>query len=73
MEAIPTKTIVQVDLDQFRREFGEKVFDTAVRMAQTMKRRLESEQGFTGRIVFTVDCHRGGIGGVEAYVQKKLS
>jgi hypothetical protein len=63
---------VQLNLEDFKQHFGAKSWDSALEMAKTMKKYLENSNSFTGKIVFTVNCHNGGIGNVEAHIQKKL-
>lgn len=64
--------VQQVPMDEFKRKFGEKFFDTALKIILTLKQRLGNEERFTGKIVFTINCRDGGIGGIEAFIQKKL-
>jgi hypothetical protein len=35
-------------------------------------RKLDEEQEFTGKIVIELNCNSGGIGNIEAFVQRKL-
>jgi hypothetical protein len=63
---------VKVNIDELKQYFGIKSWESALEMAKTMKNYLENENKFTGKIVFTVNCHNGGIGNVEACVQKKI-
>ena len=42
------------------------------KMISVVESYLTENQKFTGKIVFTVNCNTGGIGNVEAYVQKKI-
>ncbi len=68
-----TKTpVLQVQLSDVRAVFGDKIWKTVVNMAKTMKDKLEGEDNFTGKIVFTIDCRKGGIGNTEAFIQKKV-
>ena len=62
----------QVSLDEFRRTFGEKYFETTINILTTLKNRLTKESRFTGKIVFTVNCRNGGIGNTEAFIQSKI-
>lgn len=64
--------VVQVNLNEFRAIFGEKTFDSAAKMASILKNYLEKGDNFTGTIVFTVNCRMGGIGNIEAFVQKRI-
>lgn len=64
--------IVQINIDDFKAIFGEKVFETAAYMAGTLKTYLDKGDRFTGKIVFTINCSNGGIGSAEAYIQKKI-
>ena len=64
--------MIQVNLNEFKAIFGEKIFETTAQMAGTLKKYLDSTEKFTGKIVFTVNCSNGGVGNTEAYIQKKI-
>ena len=66
------QAVTQVPLEEFKKAFGEKVFTSSLQMASTLKAYLEKGEGFTGKIIFTVNCRHGGIGSIDAYVQKKI-
>jgi len=66
------KVVVQVRLSAVKAVFGEKVWDSVVKMSQTLKQKLEGDTKFTGQIVFTVNCRNGGIGNVSAYIPQKI-
>lgn len=51
--------------------FGEKTWETALYIANTLKRKLSRDK-FTGKVVFTVNCKNGGIGSTEAFIQNKI-
>lgn len=34
--------------------------------------KFDEDPEFTGKIIYSIDCRNGGIGGSEAYVQKKI-
>jgi hypothetical protein len=67
-----TKVAIQIPLSEFKQHFGEKSWDSALKMAQILKDYLNNGSRFTGKIVFTVNCSNGGIGNVEAFVQRKI-
>lgn len=67
---MPVQT--QVNLEQIKREFGVKTWECALEIAKTMKEYLVNGKDFTGKMVFTVNCRKGGIGSTEAFVQKKI-
>ena len=71
MVAAP-QVVVQVQLNQVRAVFGEKVWESVCRISKVLNERLDAEKDFTGQITFTVNCKNGGIGGVQAYIQKKI-
>lgn len=64
--------IVQVNLNEFKAIFGEKTFESAAKMAVILKNYLDKGDKFTGKIVFTINCSNGGIGNIEAFVQRKI-
>ena len=71
MEIMP-KAAVQVQLSEVKSVFGEKIWDSVVKMSQTLKQKLDGDSNFTGQIVFTVNCKNGGIGNVSAYIPHKI-
>ena len=63
---------VQVSLQQIKSKFGEKTWESAIYFAGTLRKYLNGGKDFTGTVVFTVNCKNGGIGNIEAFVQKKI-
>jgi len=66
------ETKIKANLDEIRELLGEKSWDTAYYMAETLRKRLTDDKKFTGKIVFTVNCRNGGVGNTEAFIQKKI-
>lgn len=64
--------IIQVETKTLNDLFGEKNVRTAIKMASILHKYVDNGERFTGNIVFTVNCRMGGIGNVEAFVQKKV-
>jgi hypothetical protein len=64
--------ITPILLNQCKEAFGEKSFETVAQMAIVLRNYLNGGNKFTGKIVFTVNCSNGGIGNLEAYIQKKI-
>lgn len=62
----------QMKLDEVKEILGPKTWDTALYMADTLRKYLNGGTKFTGKVVFTVNCRQGGIGNTEAFVQKKI-
>ena len=42
------------------------------RIKKILNDRLPEGTRFTGKFVFTLDCHAGGIGHFEGYIQNKI-
>ena len=62
----------QMKLDEVKQVLGPKTWDTALYIADTLRKYLNGGTKFTGKVVFTVNCRKGGIGNTEAFVQKKI-
>ncbi len=67
-----TEVQVVVNLEQFKKEFGEKTWESGLYVAKTLKRYLNGGGSFTGKITFEVNCRNGGVGNIQAFVNKKL-
>ena len=72
MAMIDKQLTVKINLDNIKAIFGEKTWDTALIVADTLRKYLNGGNKFTGKIVFTVNCRNGGVGNTEAFVQKKI-
>lgn len=66
------RPVAQVRLSDVKSVFGEKVWQSVVSMAKTLKDQLDGDNDFTGKIVFTVNCRNGGIGHTEGFIQEKI-
>jgi hypothetical protein len=64
--------ISPLKLDEVKEILGPKTWDTALKMADILRKYLNGGNKFTGKVVFTVNCRQGGIGNTEAFVQKKI-
>lgn len=72
MANLDPEALVKVRLEQVRSEVGSATFEAAFKMYTILQDYLENGEKFTGKVVFTVNCRGGGVGTVEAHVQKKI-
>lgn len=50
----------------------QKTKEALVIIQDLVTRKLDEEQEFTGKIVIELNCNSGGIGNIEAFVQRKI-
>lgn len=46
--------------------------ETAARVEDILSRIVNGGRNFTGKIVFTINCRNGGVGGMQAHIQKEI-
>ena len=48
------------------------IYGIQLEIAEIRFNKIKEEKGFTGKVVYTVHCKDGGIGGTEAAVQRDI-
>jgi len=65
-------TTLQVSLSDVKKVLGDKTWRAALAVSKTLNDYFNKQDKFTGKIIFTINCREGGVGNIEAFVQKKI-